>query len=112
MLTMAWSTSLLFMSFGGVVGAGATVFILAAVWLAVALIPLRSPAARRGLAAFVLGVSVLVVAGAGFLASQEEKSSSYSGDSPAGPAMFAVGLLVAPAVIAALVRMARSSGSN
>lgn len=93
-------------------GAGPVVFVLAAVWLVIALIPLRSPAARKGLGAFVLSVSALAVIGAGVLASQAEKSSSYTGTSPAVLAMFGVGLIVAPAAIAAVVRLARSSGRN
>ncbi|MFE5594961.1 hypothetical protein [Streptomyces sp. NPDC056549] len=93
-------------------GAGPIVVVLAVVWLLVALIPLRSPSARKGLGAFVLSVSVLAVIGAGVLADQDEKSPDYTGTSPAVLAMFAVGLMVAPAAIAAIVRLARASGTH
>lgn len=85
------------------------VFLLAAVWLAIALIPLRSPAARRGLAAFVLGVSALAVIAIGILARQAEENPAHQSDAM-WSAMLVVGVLVAPAAIAALVRRARVGG--
>ncbi|MCX5192433.1 hypothetical protein OOK31_00775 [Streptomyces sp. NBC_00249] len=80
-------------------------------WLLIALIPMRTRSGRRGLAAFVLGVSALLIVAAGVVASQAEKSADFEG-SPALIAMGVVGLLVAPAVIAALVRLARAGGRD
>ncbi|MFE2560527.1 hypothetical protein ACFXGT_31835 [Streptomyces sp. NPDC059352] len=78
----------------------------------IALIPLRSPAARKGLGAFVLSVSALAVIGAGVLASQAEKSSSHTGSSLVVLAVLGVGLIVAPAAIATVIRLSRSSVRN
>ncbi|MGW7411506.1 hypothetical protein [Streptomyces sp. NPDC054863] len=91
----------------GVLGIG-----VAVIWLLIALLPLRSPSARRGLGAFVLGVSVLLVAVAALYASNQEVRSDYTGPDPTLVVILVVVVAVAPAVIASLVRMAAAKGQR
>ncbi|MEU8889096.1 hypothetical protein [Streptomyces sp. NPDC048442] len=91
----------------GVLGIG-----VAVIWLLIALLPLRSPSARRGLAAFVLGVSALLVALAALYVSNEEVSSDYTGPDPTLVVILVAVVGVAPAVIASLVRLAAAKGQR
>lgn len=93
-------------------GIGVLAIVVAVVWLLIALIPLRTPSARRGLGAFVLGVSALLVVLAGFFGSTQEVRSDYDGPDPTVLLLIVAVVVVAPAVIASLVRMAAAKGQE
>ncbi|MYQ40399.1 hypothetical protein GTW61_19430 [Streptomyces sp. SID4921] len=79
----------------------------AVAWLLIALVPLRSDAARRTWSLCVLGISGVFVLVAGLFASQAEVSPGYRGEPPTLLAMLVVAIAVAPGAIVALVRRGR-----
>ncbi|MCB8905108.1 MULTISPECIES: hypothetical protein [unclassified Streptomyces] len=90
--------------FGGL----SAVLILALVWFLIALVPLRTPSARKAWARGVLGVSLLLVVGAALFGANAEVSAGYDGPDPMLLAALAAAVVVAPGAIAALVRSGRN----
>ncbi|WP_406055370.1 hypothetical protein OG462_06595 [Streptomyces sp. NBC_01077] len=90
-------------------GSLSAVVILALVWFLVALVPLRTPSARKAWARGVLGVSVLLVVGAALFGANADVASDYDGPDPMLLAALAAAVVVAPGAIAALVRSGRNS---
>lgn len=81
----------------------------AVMWLLIALVPMRSPSARKAWGRGVLGVSVLIVLAAALFGASADVGIGYEGPSPVLLATLGAAIVVAPGAIAALVRSGRDS---
>ncbi|MGW7022474.1 hypothetical protein ACWGGS_24450 [Streptomyces decoyicus] len=93
----------------GSIGGLALVLIFAVVWVLIALVPLRSPSARKAWGRGVLGVSVLLVLIAALFGATADVGISYEGPSPALLTTLGAAIVVAPGAITALVRSGKNS---